>query len=84
MTSERRWACMHDKKPNVEGAPEPCGKVAFFALVPPVPGMLCRSRDFLKSDGTPIMLNEEIKCGGCGVGLDMRFATAMLTILEEQ
>lgn len=84
MTSERRWACIHDKKPDVLGAPEPCGKVAFFALVPPVPGMLLCSQDFLKADGSPIMLSEEIKCGGCGVSLDMRFATEMLTIMEEQ
>lgn len=79
-----RWACIHDKKPSIEGAPEACGKIAFYSTVEIVVGMPLRSKDFVMPDGAPIVAGSEVLCGGCGVTLDMRYATQVLSVRAEQ
>ena len=79
-----RWACIHDKKSFIKGSPEACGKVAFYALVPLVDGMLIQGKDFVMPDGSTPQENEPITCGGCGAYLDLRFAALVITVMEEQ
>ena len=83
MTAVKRWIVMHDKKPQVEGAPEPCGKIAFYSLVQITGGMLMRAQDFVMPDGSVPVSRVPIICGSCGYLLDMRFAGSTLTVIPE-
>lgn len=78
-----RWACIHDKHPMLAGAPEPCGKVAFFMLKPLVDGEIAQPEDFRMPDGTMPVMGEPIRCGGCGEYLNLNFADHILSIIPE-
>ena len=77
-----RWACIHDKA-DVAGAPPPCGKVAFYCLVKPYAGMLLSPELFLMLDGRHPEAGEITICGSCGEYIDMKFASEVLTVIEE-